>query len=147
MIRKATPLDINKIYPLCLHAIQQSPIYSRVKPDELTIRKRIAQAVSAPQVFCMVSEKKGEVVGVLAGSIETLFFSKEKIASDIMYFCESGGDGKELLREFRDWAISKGVAMAGITVSFGGDDIDRTGALIESVGFKRAGGVYLETYS
>lgn len=146
MIRDAKPSDINKIYPLCLRAIAASPIYSQITPDELTIRKRISQAVSGPQVFCKVSEVNGAIVGLLAGTIETLFFSKEKVASDLMYFVEQGCDAHGLLREFRAWAISKGVSMAGVTVSFGGDDIDRTGKLIEQAGFKRAGGVYLETY-
>lgn len=146
MIRKASPSDINKIYPLCIRAIAASPIYSQIKPDELTIRKRISQAVSGPQVFCMVSEHEGEIVGILAGAIDTLFFSREKVASDLMYFVEKGGDGHGLLREFREWAMNKGVAMAGVTVSFGGNDIERTGRLIEKTGFQKAGGVYLETY-
>lgn len=143
MIRPAVHNDINAIYDLCLIALSKS-VYKDIKPSQIKIRKTIARAVSGPKVFCYVSEIDGKIVGILAGDYNEFIFSHSRIAGDLMFYVESGGEGKALLIEFKNWCRSRKVYSSEIRVSFGGPNMDRTGKLIESVGYKKVGGIYLE---
>ncbi len=145
MIRDACFDDINEIYRFCIKALKHA-VYGSVPFDEAKIRKHICRHVSSKHLFCKVSVIDGNIVGILAATIDEMFFSRMKQATDLIFYVERGAEGNKLLTAFTRWAESRHVSIAGISVMFGGPTIERTGKLIESAGYKKAGGVYLRIY-
>ena len=93
--------------------------------------------MSNPQCVCFVSDVDG-VKGLLAGSVTPLDIADGKAATDHAFYCTSG-EGKQLIEAYIEWAKSKEAVMINMTVSSGLKQADR---LIESCGFKRAGGCF-----
>ena len=85
-----------------------------------------------------ISTKDGFVTGVLAATLEPVFFNHSaKWATDV-YFTATG-EGAKLLKRFVAWAKEQEVDRIIMGVS---TNDPKAGALYKSLGFKRIGGMY-----
>jgi GNAT superfamily N-acetyltransferase len=77
--------------------------------------------------------------------VSEFYFSREREVSDLALFVHpehrGGMAGPALLRSFVTWAKKRGIRHLGINVSTG-VMVEKTGALLERVGFKRVGGSF-----
>ena len=88
-----------------------------------------------------ISEHDRQITGLLLGHITTPEFVKVRIATDIAFYAERPGDGKQLLRAFEQWAKDRKADEILIGVSFGGRKSDR---YYERAGYTTVGGVYIK---
>jgi hypothetical protein len=145
-IRDAKPADINAVVRLCYQALAES-FYSEMPMDDRALRRTLMIAIGSPAQFCQVVEIEGELEGVLVGCAEKVWHSTKKQASDLVFYTtpKGRGAGGLLARRFIRWARKqKGVGLIGMSVSFGGPNIKRTGKMLERFGLEYTGGIYLE---
>lgn len=82
---------------------------------------------------------KGEIRGLLFGTLEPYFFNKNRsYATDLMFIAEAGGP--QLWRAFRDWAFGAGATRIIMGVSSGDP---RASQLLEALGMNNTGGMYV----
>lgn len=106
----------------------------------------LVQAGSDPEssTFMRVIQKEGQVVGFFLGCISEYFFSKRKIAQDmVMVFSPEEREGitkptVQVIREFVNWAESRGAneVCIGITSGIAGKGYEK---LVLKNGFKKVG--------
>lgn len=93
-----------------------------------------------------VAERAGEIVGGFVGLLVPYYFSDEKCASDLAIFVRPDRRGgilaASLIHAYIDWAREQGVRHVEIGVSTGVHP-EKTGALLERLGLKPQGGLYV----
>lgn len=82
---------------------------------------------------------KGQIRGMLLAWHEELTWSKHKVATDIHFVAEQGGD--MLLRAFKQWAKERGCIEIDLGTFNGGDE-DRIERLYNRIGFETVGQTY-----
>lgn len=143
MIRSATPADAPAVYRLSLELHARSR-YSHIPPCEQKVKRLIAMIIGAPTQFCWVSERNGEIEGVLLAAVDEILWSRKKEAHDLWFYVRDSarGDGARLARKFIAWAKSRNVALIGLSVSSGIGETGRTQEFLEALGLRRHGGIY-----
>lgn len=106
MIRRAIHADIPSIEALLLRAKRYSE-YCTVKVEFERARKVMRQCISSPQGFAAVADHDGKITGALLGVTANYWFSAERFASDLGFYSQRRGDGRQLLAMFKAWADSK----------------------------------------
>ena len=114
--------------------------------DREKVRAFLRHIAANPRHYCaFVVEHEGRLVGLLVGQVMEYFFCRELLCDDILLFVERDQRGSlaalALVRAYLEWSRSKGAREARVAVSTG-IDIDRTGAFLQRLGFRRVGGVY-----
>lgn len=128
-------------------AMQQESEFSAIPFDiEQAANSIVALVVNNPNGFGMVAyTDDGEPAGLIAGSITPYFFSRGWVASDFVWFVKPEFRGSraaiKMLKMFKAWAAEKGASelYMGITTNV---SADRTGELLQRMGFKHVGGNY-----
>jgi hypothetical protein len=146
VIRDAVPADINRVMELCREALDNA-FYRHLPFDEHAVRRVMMYCIGSPAQFCRVVEIDGSLEGILAGTCEKVWHSTKKQASDVVFFTtEKGrGSGGLLARQFIRWARRRpGVQLIGLSVSYGGANVKRTGKMLEKLGLTYVGGIYME---
>lgn len=146
VIRDARPGDITQVMALGRMALK-SAFYRDLPPDETGFRRVMMYCIGSPAQFCQVVEIDGQIEGILAGHVEKIWYSTKKQASDILFFVTPKGTGAGglLARRFLRWARQRpGVALIGISVSYGGVNVKRTGKMLQKLGLTYVGGIYME---
>lgn len=146
MIREATTADIDAVLKLGIECHAHS-VSRRVPVDQVQSRRTIAQFIQSPARFSMVKEVNGEVLGVLLGGLEPIWFNAAfKEGSDLLFYVRqdprSVGAGRLLLKRFMQWGLARNAARFVMAVSVGGIGARRTGKLYEKEGFIQIGGLY-----
>lgn len=101
--------------------------------------------VDNPNGFGVLAYDEDKPVGMIAGSLNPYFFSTGGLASDYVWYILPEYRGSRtsirLLNMFRDWAKERGASelYMGISTNV---NADRTGQLLERMGFKHVGGNY-----
>ena len=114
--------------------------------DREKVRAFLRHIAANPRHYCtFVVEHEGRLVGLLVGQVMEYFFCRELLCDDVLLFVERDRRGSlaalALVRAYLEWSRSKGAREARVAVSTG-IDIDRTGAFLQRLGFRRVGGVY-----
>jgi len=128
-------------------AMQQESEFSAIPFDiEQAAQSIVALVVNNPRGFGMLAyTDEGKPVGMISGSITPYFFSRGWVASDFVWFVLPEYRGSraavKLLKLFKSWATEKGASelYMGVTTNV---SADRTGELLQRMGFKHVGGNY-----
>ena len=136
MIRKARMGDLVPLKEIIGEAWRT--YFERFPVNDLKLTRAVHQFMSDKRRAMFVSEVNGEIVGVIAGEVSPMMVSDEKAAEEYIFFCKSG-EGRELLKAYVEWAKDQGATLINVCVSSGDK---RSGRLIESAGFRCAGGNY-----
>ena len=143
MTRLATVNDITAIIELGRRIASFS--FSKAQVHDLTARKHLAQAINDHTQIVLVAEHKGQVVGFLVGAVIPYWFSKDKFATDLAFYCheQHGNYAPFLAKKFISWATKQPkVIDVTMAVSTGIKHQGRIGKLYEKVGMTNVGGVY-----
>jgi hypothetical protein len=146
VIRDARVEDLPQIMALCHRALADA-FYNHLPMDEGAVRRQMLYCLSSPAQFLQVVEIDGQVEGMLAGTCEKVWHSTKKQASDLVFYTtdKGRGAGSLLARRFLRWARKRpGVQLIGISVSYGGSNVKRTGRMLEKLGLTYVGGIYME---
>jgi len=140
MIRPATLHDVDAIFSI---ALSEARNYPELLPDRDKIRKGIIQAISSARHFAWVSENSKGVAGVIIGLTSENLWAERKNCLVALWTSKIVGDGMKLLKVFKMWVQSRrAIRVAGIVPDSNHFD-PRVWMLVEHVGFKQYGGVYL----
>jgi len=138
MIRRMVGADIPAIIELGkrLHA----QIGDLPPIDENGCKMLLARAICHKRQLVLVHERDSQIVGVLFGVIEEMWFSKALHATDVIFYSTCAG-GAFMLRRFVRWAQGMGVSEIDMAVS-SGLDIPNSSRMFERAGFKNVGGIF-----
>ena len=107
MIRRATLADVPALEDMLLKVKRRSE-FCTVKVEFERARKAARQCISSQQGFAAVAEHDGKITGCMLGVVTSLWFSPQKIGSDIAWVSFKRGDGRALFCAWMDWLNSKG---------------------------------------
>jgi GNAT superfamily N-acetyltransferase len=128
-------------------AMQQEGDYAAVPFDIAQAANSIlGMVINNPNGFGLLAyTDEGEAVGMIAGSISPYFFSQGALASDFVWYVKPEYRGSrtaiKLLKAFRSWAKENNASelYMGVTTNIAAD---RTGELLQRLGFEHVGGNY-----
>lgn len=108
-IREATPADLAAMLALGAHMHAESPRFSVLHYDETKVEALLHTAIKEPAYFLMVAEQKeGDIVGGFLGFAAPMWFSADKVASDLALFIKQDRRGRMnsifFVRAFIAWA-------------------------------------------
>lgn len=146
-IRIGDVTDIDEICDLASELLKTGA-YANIKPDEQKFRLFLAGMMGIKKgIILLVVDDKDKPQGFLFGVIEELFFSRQKMATDLAIYVrkEHRNMAPNLLRTFVKWAQSK-TKMSRIIlgISSGIGDPRRTGKMYERLGFNQVGGIFMK---
>lgn len=129
-VREAVPEDAPRLLRLAEAMHKESGRYSRY-PLSLSRLEQLVQALISQQEGCLlVLEHGGTPVGMLWGALSEMFFTRVRIASDILWYIEphyrKGWGAVKLVRRFEEWGKGQGAAEIQLAVSA---DIDNLTAV------------------
>jgi GNAT superfamily N-acetyltransferase len=147
MIRLAKPEDIHDLINLGVAALKESnhpAKLDRKKTKQMLFNTMLLQR-KCKTVRIWVSEFEGKIVGLLIGQIDSLFFAKEKFATDLVFYVypEYRGHGILLIKRFIKWANNDPKVVDITLQQSSGIDINRTAKLYTKLGFKQVGGCFV----
>lgn len=142
ILRKATQADVPTVL-LMIKKFHASCSYKDIPFSEAKTLTLIANAANDhPDNYCMVADKDGVVVGILAASLHAPLFSEESVAVELGWWVEpeyrNGKAGLGLIRDFEKWAASKNVRVVQLST------LGTTDPTVEDF-FKRIGYYKVET--
>ncbi len=128
-------------------AMHKEGAYSTVEFDvEHTAYCILEMVIKNPDGFgVVVYDKKGVAVAMMAGGASNYFFSPKRRAYDYVWYVTPEHRGSRtavlLLKKFVNWAKTRQASeiFVGVTTNIAPE---RTGKLLERLGFKHVGGNY-----
>lgn len=127
-------------------SMQRESDYAAVPFDvEQTARSVLGMVVRNPNGFGVLAYSDEKPVGMICGGLAPYVFSKGSLASDYAWYVLPEHRGSRaairLLGIFRKWAVQSGATelYMGITTNV---EADRTGQLLQRMGFDHVGGNY-----
>lgn len=149
MIREMTIDDMKPVVRL-LERLHASTSYRGVKPDWPTICQTTANLMARRSGIALVAEHNGEITGVLLAVAQTLWWQDEKsgarIASDLIFYSESPGDGLRMLKAMVKWAFSVPRVFRIECGVSSGQVIHRQASIYHRAGFVREGSFYVQNH-
>ncbi len=139
MIRPATSSDVDAIFVYLLIAHAREADHA-ISVDEEKTREVLAYLIE--HAFCWISVN-GRVTGILAGMIDELWYSREKLATDLLFTASE--DGAALLKRFLRWAEEQKVAEVIMAITSDAAP-KRVSQLYEQVGLPRVGGLHAKVF-
>jgi hypothetical protein len=138
--------DMQAIVDLGYELLDESVAYSGIKADEQMFRTMVASMMGQKltRVFLVVDDDD-KPQGFLLGLVDSLFFSRDRYATDIAIYVRDGYRhlAPRLAKEFITWAESKPrVRQITLGISSGIGDQERIGKMYETLGLSRVGGIY-----
>lgn len=101
--------------------------------------------VESPKRFVMCAYDGDKLAGVFIGGVSKFYFGNDLLASDLLWYVgkeyRGSRTGLRLLKMFQSWASDLGANKVQVGIS-SGLSMDRTGALLERIGFSHIGGLY-----
>lgn len=144
IVRRANLFDIPAFIALG-RRIYADSAYSFLDFDQIKAENLLRHYLNAPATHCVfVAEDDGLLIGGLCGYVTEYFFSREKFASDQTFFVAPEWRGfiaLKLVAAFCDWAEVHGARQVNLGIS-SGLQTERSGALLERMGFACVGGNY-----
>lgn len=142
--RIGTEADIRPIYQLGkkMHAESE---FQTLHWNEEKVLKWLDMNFKSPNRFVYCAYDNDTLSGVFIGSISEFYFGNDRLASDLLWYVGEAYRGTRvgirLLKEFQKWATEQNVNRIQVGIS-SGMSMDRTGALLERMGFSQIGGLY-----
>ena len=126
--------------------MHQESVYRHFNYDPSKCGRLVYNYMTNPDThFAYVGTFDGALNSVLLGSIGEHYFGTDLIASDTLWYVspQSRGSrvGLQLLRAFEKWAKERGAAEIYMGIS-SGLSADKTGAMLEKLGYDVVGGNY-----
>tara|TARA_R110002126_G_scaffold177173_1_gene326038 strand:+ start:2193 stop:2648 length:456 start_codon:yes stop_codon:yes gene_type:complete len=142
-----TESDVIKIYALGKEMHEESD-YRTLDWDREKVIYWLTKNVQDPRRFVMCAYDNDVLAGVFVGSISPTYFGNDLMASDLLWYVgkmyRGSRTGIRLLKMYRSWATDLGASKIKVGIS-SGMMMDRTGALLERMGFDHIGGLYRAT--
>lgn len=139
LIRPLAYGDIEKVMEIGRKAHAESDVWNGIKIDERVLRGALGRSINDKNCWAYVHVTRGEIDGVMIGVVHQVWFSLEKMATDMWLHSTRAGAGAALLRGFVKWAKPRAkLVLMGVSHQYGKDEAK----LYERVGLKRAGGIY-----
>lgn len=146
-IRKATPDDITTLLDY-FRAFHPESVFKHLALDEAKFATNMRQAIqdtSGAYCFFVADGEDGTAYGVLAGQIDSYYFSNDPVAKLIFYWVHPdhrySPDSVKLMMAFRQWAENRHARemMLGVT---SGEGIDLADRMFKKMGARLIGGNY-----
>ena len=144
-IRSLEYADIPETVELARKFVEESA-FSRFQFSHEKMAANLSMAITHPHMaFCHVVEHDGRLVGALVGYINEFFFGHDLIASDSGWFIlpeyRGSRSAVKLLKNFEAWAKANGAKEVAMGIS---TDVspEKTGALLQKLGYVHVGGNY-----
>ncbi len=140
IIRPASLADVDQLVDM---ALIWSNDYPHLKPDKDKIRRLVINAISSAKHYASVVVcDDGKLAGALVAFTVDNAWAQRQHAFIMFWVSYARGKGALMLRQFRDWVLSRrAIKVAGFAPDI---DVDpRVWQLAERIGFKRHGGAYL----
>lgn len=127
-------------------AMQEEGDYSGVPFDiEKASQSILQMVIKNPNAFGVLAYDGDTPVGMIAGSVTPYFFSRGMMASDYVWYVQPEYRGSraaiKMLKMFLSWSRDMGAMEAYVGVSTNVSP-QRTGKLLERLGFTHIGGNY-----
>lgn len=141
MIRNAQVEDWPRLVELGTRLIAKTP-YRDLKLDREQTMHVYGQCMNSALGFAKVSERNGEVTGLLLGIVDRLWWSKSRYASDLIFYCEDGRSGLALMRAFIEWAWSVPGVVEVTCAQSSAIKTEAAAKLYQRCGFEQVGGLW-----
>jgi len=128
-------------------SMQEEGDYNVVPFDvETAAVSTVNMVIDNPNGFGVLAyTDEGKAVGMMAGFVSPYYFSKGRVANDLVWYVLPEYRGSrasiKMISMFTDWAKEQGATALYIGVSTG-ITTDRTGKFLEKRGFDHVGGNY-----
>lgn len=144
-MRSATLADVDALVPLC-EALHAEGAYRELRFEHDRVRHTLTHAIAhAPHRCVLVAQRDEELVGLLAGHLETYLCSSERFACDTAFYVRpsrrNGVAARALVAAFRRWADERGARELCMGVS-SGIHPERTGRFLGTLGLVPAGSLF-----
>lgn len=136
--RHATSKDLTRLVMLG-RELHSSSDAAWLPFSPATFRKSLQAMLRRPEMAVLVSEKDGELTGLLLGAIDQVLWGRALYATDLEFGAKAGGD--ELMEAFKAWATERGCKVLYMGVSNSGREKAKD-KFFEKHGASRKGGLY-----
>jgi hypothetical protein len=142
--RRPVPADLPQLMRLSKEMHGETSFQSLSFSPSKTATELMSFIVN-PDLFMLVAEQEGEIVGMVAAFLSEPYFSDDLAVYDHVWFVSKAARGSmvgpRLLNYLTEWGrLCKAKT---IFVTLGSDvDQDRVGKLVERLGYDRLGGYY-----
>lgn len=144
-VRPLTAEDIPQVVPLVWLLHNEAKLW-HLGWSHTKVEMTCAMAISDSDKFCHVAVEDGSVVGVMAGMVQPLLFSHDRIGVEELLFVLPTVKGRarvasRLVRQFVSWCRSFGVVdvRTGVISNIDNMAVD---TFYRGQGFKRIGTIY-----
>lgn len=112
IIRRATEKDLDVYFKLLTQFHKASPVRNFAKPDALKTFDFLKSSLEKNDIILLLGELDGEIVGITAGLLYPLYFSKCMVVQELWWWltpkARGKGFGKALFEAIQKWAKEKG---------------------------------------
>lgn len=148
MIREARPSDKGALLEL-MRKMHEETAYKQFPLSEIKLLETVDLWLTHLwHRITYVLEHEGAVVGVFVGYMNDFWFSEAICGFDEVIFIDPDYRGRhglsQLLARFEGWCSERGCAAVLVGVS-SGVMLERTGKLLQLLGYDKVGGLYRRT--
>ena len=148
MIREARASDKGALLEL-MRKMHEETSYKQFPLSEIKLLERVdLWLTSLWHRVTYVLEHEGVVVGIFTGYLSELWFSEALCGFDDVIYIDPDHRGRhglsQMLSRFEDWCRERGCSAVLVGVS-SGVMIERTGKLLQFLGYDKVGGLYRRT--
>jgi len=146
-VREGDTDDISGIIEL-LKELHVESVFKDVPFSDSTTRQFILTMMGIKDgTILVVADDKDRPQGVMIGMIDSLFFSKKRYATDVVFYVRDAAAQQApwMVKRFRRWAKGRpGVYKLMMGISSGIDNEGRTEQLYEALGLEKIGGLFIQ---
>ncbi|MBA3578923.1 MAG: GNAT family N-acetyltransferase [Gemmatimonadaceae bacterium] len=115
MIRAATDSDLGAVQTMALRFIASTDYQHRLAFSTAHVEAFVQQTIENPHAVVLVSEHKGQLVGMMAVVLFIHPLTGERTASEMAWWMDpahrGGRDAIRMLSEAEQWAMGQGAVM------------------------------------
>lgn len=145
MTRLANVNDITSLLELGQKALDVS--FAAPAVDLIQARRYLAQAINDKTHLVLVAEHERKIVGFIIGVIVPYWFSKDRFATDLAFYClpQNGNYAPYLARRFIKWAKKQpNVLDVTMGITTGVSQAERIGKMYKKLGMTCVGSSYTQ---
>lgn len=139
VVRLAKLTDLSEIVAFAKRRIEAGTNYAEFPFNAVIARRTVKAAMTDADSRVWVTERDGQIAGLLIGELGPMDFTHYLGATDRAFLAEAGGE--LLLEAFVDWCKLRGVARIDMGIS-AGETRKGVERLFRRHGFKPSGGMF-----
>lgn len=116
--------------------------YAEYGLDEHRAKMNVLKFMLSERALVLVCEDDGKITGLLMAVLTLHPVFACIIASDLVFYAETPGSGREMCRQFEQWATDNGAHQIEMGVSSGLGN--RADPFFERRGFNKVGGIFVK---